>query len=904
MHSVSRSLLVAGIVALGGLTACGDKLEITNPTVTPGNTGVTDVRIVPTQATLGINQQQQFTATVIGGSAVTDFGVTWSSTDATVASVDANGMVKALKAGSTNIIATSKANTNFRAVAPVVVTPDQPFSVNFQGLFGTNGAAANIDSIAGQLTARFNVQQGTGAQRIDSVQVVMTCGTTQTVVYTQRYTSGTPGGVVEATWNTAAFNPTTGAPLYANANGCTVLARGYAGGSNVASVATPSTTINLKNLDVLRAYVTTDGKQASDTGAKLWNSGAVTVRMLPTIYSANTIASYSVTLKGTDVGPTTGAVAPAVNGTHAAPQGAAYSQTKTITGSTGTATFALTGAGNVNAQTFPDANVTVNAIGSNGAAIGFPVAQRQIIYPVENNQAFFRLDNEAPTAPASATTLLQNGTLNWLGAGYTFSTTGGTANVRSGAGSIAAATRDEGVNTEVYTIYAGQASSYTGLGAAGAPGNAVGAACTTTGLTAVTSTNQLASTTVSTGYQIRAVATDALGNASCVDVVTNAGQASFGVDPVAPTASFIAPADQSVVTAGSTITITTRDSLSGFASNATRLRTYVVRNDSLNTAANCIVGTAPTATTPCTYTTSDTAISLAGIGATEAYYRVNSYAQDIAGNQSTPVLSRLYIADVTAPVVTSVTQAAAVPALGTVSGNVSATDNLDLNQGSVRLQYLTPTPVRFQGSTAQLGSFGLPLETTGSFTSTVAPALVSVTELTGAGIPAAAATTGSLLGRVTDQAGLVGTATSGALTFTAGTAAAATPAISGACAVTACNAVVTKTNGAAPATNLAAGASQTLEFRVTVPGTVVDQPFSSVALYSYNTTTGVMTMVGTATTTGSVALDANGNRVYIYTLTETIPAGSASASTQNFRVLAIASNGNALVTPVLTNTVP
>ena len=130
MHSVSRSLLVAGIVALGGLTACGDKLEITNPTVTPGNTGVSDVRIVPTQATLGINQQQQFTATVIGGSAVTDFGVTWSSTDATVASVDANGMVKALKAGSTNIIATSKANTHFRAVAPVVVTPDQPFSVN------------------------------------------------------------------------------------------------------------------------------------------------------------------------------------------------------------------------------------------------------------------------------------------------------------------------------------------------------------------------------------------------------------------------------------------------------------------------------------------------------------------------------------------------------------------------------------------------------------------------------------------------------------------------------------------------------------------------------------------------------------------------------------------------------
>jgi hypothetical protein len=894
MHSVSRSLLVAGIVALGGLTACGDKLEITNPTVTPGNTGVTDVRIVPTQATLGINQQQQFTATVIGGSAVTDFGVTWSSTDATVASVDANGMVKALKAGSTNIIATSKANTNFRAVAPVVVTPDQPFSVNFQGLFGANGAAANIDSIAGQLTARFNVQQGTGAQRIDSVQVVMNCGTTQTVVYTQRYTSGTPGGVVEATWNTAAFNPTTGAPLYANANGCTVLARGFAGGSNVASVATPSTTINLKNLDVLRAYVTTDGKQASDTGAKLWNSGAVTVRMLPTVYSGQTIASYSVTLRGTDVAA----------GTHAAPAGAAYAQTKTITGSTGTATFALSGAGNVNAQTFPNATVAFNAIGSNGAAVAFPT--NQTIYPVENNQAFFRLDNEAPTAPASATTSLRNGGLNWLGAGYAFSTTGGTANVMSGAGSIAAATRDEGVNTEAYTIYAGQASSYTGLGAGGALGNATGASCTTTGLTPVTSTNQLASTTVSTGYQIRAVATDALGNASCVDVTTTAGQASFGVDPVAPTASFIAPADQSVVTAATNITITTRDSLSGFASNATRLRTYVVRNDSLNTAANCIVGTAPTATTPCTYTTSDTAISLAGIGATEAYYRVNSYAQDIAGNQSTPVLSRLYIADVTAPVVTSVTQAAAVPALGTVSGNVSATDNLDLNQGSVRLQYLTANPVRFQGSTAQLGSFGLPLETTGSFTSTAAPALVSVTELSSLtnGVAAGGATTGSLLGRVTVQAGLVGPASAGALTFTAGTAAPATPAISGACAVTACNASVTRTNGTAPATNLAAGASQTLEFRVTVPGTVVDQPFSSVGLYSYSTTTGVMTLVGTATTTGSVALDANGNRVYIYTLTETIPAGSASASTQNFRVLAIASNGNALVTPVLTNTVP
>ncbi len=880
MHSVSRSLLVAGLVALGGLTACGDKIEIpVAPTPTPE--GVTSVSIVPQQATLSINQQQQFTATVIGGAAVTDFGVTWSSTDATVASVDANGMVKAVKAGTANIIATSKANTNFRAVAPVVVTPDQPSSVNFTGLLGSNGQAAQIDSVAGQVTAKFSVTQGTGSQRIDSVQVVMTCGTTSSVVYTQRYTSGTPGGPVEATFNTAAFNATTGAALYPNATGCQVFARGFSGGSNTPSTATPSTTINLKNRDVLRTFVTTDGRQASDTGRKLWNSGAVSVRVLPTIYSGTTIASYSVQLTATDVGA----------GTHAAPTGTGYSQTRTVTGATGTATFALSGTGNVNNQSFPNAGVNVTAIGATGQAITFPVDQQITVYPVENpaTQAFFRLDNEVPATPATAATGL-NAQNQWVGGAFAFTATGTTPTV---TGFTGGATRDEGVDSESYTFYAIPQASFTGLATGGAAGEANGAACAATGTTVTTGSN-LSNTanTSPNGYVLRTAVTDALGNVRCVDIE---GGASFGVDRIIPQATFGAStagdsvaANGAVKFATNVINVTAVDTLSGFLSASQVLMTTMVRNDSISTATcinpNTGASTLNTAGTACSAVFTPAAIPLAQTLANVGYYTITTYAQDIANNTSTPVLTRTVIQDPTLPTLAAITQSATVAALQPAVFTGSASDNFDLNAAQGSLNYATTTPAVFGATGNQIGTFGLPSTLTGTAQITTSPVFRTLQEYLSAGGISGAAATPTVSATVTDQAGNVSTpAATAAVTLSATTV--ATPTINSFRLLNSSNATPTTLSRATPAT---------WTVRVVTPAGNTDQPFTSVQLYRVSG--GVLVPFGAAQTLASITIDpVTGERIYTYTVTGLTHPATSNGVNMDVRAVGVYSNGNAVI---------
>ena len=98
-------------------------------TATPGNIPVSGVALNTTTATLEVGKTTTLTATVEPSDA-TNKDVTWTSSKENVATVDANGTVKALAAGTTAITATAADGSGKYATCTVTVTggttPSQP----------------------------------------------------------------------------------------------------------------------------------------------------------------------------------------------------------------------------------------------------------------------------------------------------------------------------------------------------------------------------------------------------------------------------------------------------------------------------------------------------------------------------------------------------------------------------------------------------------------------------------------------------------------------------------------------------------------------------------------------------------------------------------------------------------
>ena len=75
MHTVSRKLLLAGVLAFGALTAaCGDKVEIVGPPAPVA--GVQNVSVSPQTATVQQGQTIQLSA-IVTADAATAKTVTW-----------------------------------------------------------------------------------------------------------------------------------------------------------------------------------------------------------------------------------------------------------------------------------------------------------------------------------------------------------------------------------------------------------------------------------------------------------------------------------------------------------------------------------------------------------------------------------------------------------------------------------------------------------------------------------------------------------------------------------------------------------------------------------------------------------------------------------------------------------
>ena len=93
---------------------------------------VTEINLWPTSAIIEIGQTEQLTAAVLPSDA-DNKEVEWSSSDTSVATVDANGLVTGVAKGEATITATAKDGSGVKGEATITVVGKKPTSITFDG---------------------------------------------------------------------------------------------------------------------------------------------------------------------------------------------------------------------------------------------------------------------------------------------------------------------------------------------------------------------------------------------------------------------------------------------------------------------------------------------------------------------------------------------------------------------------------------------------------------------------------------------------------------------------------------------------------------------------------------------------------------------------------------------------
>ena len=138
MQKLFRSLIAVG--GLAGLVACGDDVSVTEPP--PPAFAISGAPVTAVQ----VGAKIQLSATE---------AATWASSAANVASVDGNGLVTAVAAGTASITATSTVDVSRHASVTITVTAPAVRSVTVSPANAilkpgdTQGLSANVDADAG-----------------------------------------------------------------------------------------------------------------------------------------------------------------------------------------------------------------------------------------------------------------------------------------------------------------------------------------------------------------------------------------------------------------------------------------------------------------------------------------------------------------------------------------------------------------------------------------------------------------------------------------------------------------------------------------------------------------------------------------------------------------------------------
>jgi hypothetical protein len=639
-------------------------------TVTAVSKGVTKVEVSPNNQIIKIGDFIQLTANVSRDPGVAGT-VTWTSSAAAVATVDASGKVTGVTNGSAVITAASTVDPSVTGTMALTVRPTTPAQISIQKITtGNTNTPVNFNNVAGQIDVTLNLNPGD--QTVTKVEVLLdgatACSQNLSVGESQALSQAAVFSDVQAvdivcSINTAEFNATTGAAKYLNGVR-QITAKATIGGSQPGNIATPSQALTFNNVNTLVATQTFGGTTATATSAAgfAYRRGSLTVSVLPVVYNnGQAVAAGVITFGGCSAG---GARQAAL--------------TAPVAGSGAwTATFAQTAAGGAAATNVVDYEFDPTLSLACGAALAtgetFSItatdnagnALYAAAVPANAAALNIRLDNKAPAAPAVS--INPNGRLNgWLNDAASFVTLQAAA---TPDGMIAAAITDAGVGSVSYAAKA-----------AGTLATAIAAAD-------ITTPSSLAPTLAPTDLCLVQYAQDKLGNRSADPV---ACATNFGVDRAAPTIAFSGGVasnsrfNTATLAGQFQVTVSDTGSIgnSGTFSANSVLGTVTLRGVGITGAATCVVGTWVAATTTCTPTSVNAAPAFPLVPTTMAgptgngYYTYNAVARDAAGNSTAPV-SRVTLLDNAAPVLSSASFplpfTPAAPALTSASS-----DNLDI----------------------------------------------------------------------------------------------------------------------------------------------------------------------------------------------------------------------------------
>ena len=321
--------------------ACGDKVTVAGPTavtltttttttttpVAPGK--INSIAVAPAAVTLTIGQAVTLVAAVNADPGVATT-VTWSSSDATKASVSAAGLVTAVAATpGVAICATSTVNVGVRGCASAVVVAASatvPATASIAGVYVSNvSTPITPTNVSGSVFVSVNVDPGT--ETISKVYLKLGTVVADSQVFTAAQSAALRNAVETAnetgaqaagenmanatstillTANTAKFNATTGAVSFANGSVAMSVELYVSGTATARSTAKYSSDLTLNNADKVTGTYTYPSTKvnANDAEGYSWTSlrgGNLAVGVVPVLYSGKTLSSATVAFRGLSV---------------------------------------------------------------------------------------------------------------------------------------------------------------------------------------------------------------------------------------------------------------------------------------------------------------------------------------------------------------------------------------------------------------------------------------------------------------------------------------------------------------------------------------------------------------------------------------------------------------------------
>ncbi|MEO6447479.1 MAG: Ig-like domain-containing protein, partial [Gemmatimonadaceae bacterium] len=667
VDSTGKITAIAAGTAVITATSKGDatKSAALAVTVTAVANNLTALSVAPTSANLGVGGSVQLVAnaTTVGSPTVT---ITYASSNTAVATVSSTGLVTAVGNGTAIITTTASTSTNSLSATTTINIASASVSISTITAGGLS-MPVNLANVAGQIEVTLNIAAGN--QTLDSVRVMLGNQPAATQVFT---VNGAPSAPVTLSINTAAYTINADSTATASfLNGTTgVSAQLFTQGS---AGPTASNTINLtlNNADTFHQRWSVPTSSTTGPNGFIWYGGAITLNVIPVIYSGNTVTSVTFGLANCSSANVTDTSSPFV------------------------ATFTCSTTQNANVT--PVVTSSIFASGNPGPTAPNFANQAQVVA--------VRLDNVGPSGSFVLTNVAPD---NWIG---------GPAVASSNWYQYVTAVTDAGVGAGDSTNYVFQYDDRATL-------------ADTTWVTNTANPSNVPENAVdftNSAYAERVFLFDKLGNRTVVYLGggANPGAQLYGVDVTPPTLEYLTTAlEPNIVlpatdTLGNTKILTNdpgiantipayvalfgeryRDTRSGFSTllnngqsrRITRLAPSGV-TCALGTGASCAFVTSLGAIDPAFPTYRRDATTIYGSYVPSAtpsdssgYYTYETFVMDRAGNKSATI-SKTIAVDVGPAQITGIGVPASLTGAATVAFTPTGTDDLEIFDGALALTY-------------------------------------------------------------------------------------------------------------------------------------------------------------------------------------------------------------------------